>query len=121
VTAERPEDIVLTEVSVDAREVDLHEIDHGQIIEDVDGQTLNVQAAAELEVLNDGRTRTTIMVGDAELSLTYNRDSRESAERAGVLLMGAGQLINEVEQAYDNGELEADEQQEQTEFGRTSR
>lgn len=101
-TAERPTDINLTDISVDAREVDLHEIEHGQITIDEDEKIINVEAAAELEVLEDGRTRTTVMIGDAELSLTYDRESQESAERAAVLLTGAGPLITEVEEAYDN-------------------
>lgn len=105
-TAERPTDIVLTEISVDAREVDRREIQHGQITADEDEKTLHVEAAAELEILEDGRSRTTIMLGDAELTLTYNREDQDSAERAAVLLMGAGQLTAEVEAAYDEGEHE---------------
>lgn len=104
----RPDDIELTEVSVDAREVDLHEIDHGIITADEETKTLNVHAAAELEILDDGRTRTTILIGDAELSLVYNRDSQDSAERAAVLLAGAGPLITQVEDSYDSGELDSD-------------
>ena len=107
-TTERPNDIELTEISVDAREVDLHEIDHGQITVDEDEKTMNVDAAAELEILDDGRTRTTILIGDAELSLTYNREDQGSAERAAVLLAGAGPLITQVEESYDNGEVDGD-------------
>lgn len=97
--AERPDDIVLTEISVDAREEE--RIDHGTITVDEDNKILNVEASAELEILDDGRTRTTLLMGDAELVLVYNRDSQESAERASVLLMGGPALITQVEEAYD--------------------
>jgi len=107
-TAERPTDINMTEISVDAREVDLHEIQHGEITVDEEAKILNVEAAAELEILEDGRTRIVIMVGDAELSLVYNRDDQESAERAAVLLAGGGALITEVEQAYDDAQESED-------------
>jgi hypothetical protein len=107
----RPEDITLTEISVDAREVDLHEIEHGKITIDEDAKTLDVEAAGELEILDDGRTRTTIMIGDAELSLTYNRDDQGSAERAAVLLAGAGPLVTQMEQAYDEGDLDPEEEE----------
>jgi hypothetical protein len=107
-TVERPADIILTETTVDAREVDRHEIDHGTITVDPDEKTVHVEAVAELEILDDGRTRTTVLMGDAELSLTYNREDQGSAERAAVLLAGAAALITQVEEAYDNGELEDD-------------
>lgn len=103
-TAERPTDIVLTDISVDAREVDLHQIQHGQITADPDEKTLHVEAAAELEILEDGRSRTTILLGDAELTLTYNRNDQDSAERAAVLLMGAAELTAQVEEAYDEAQ-----------------
>src|ERR1044072_8068371 len=103
-TAERPTDINITEISVDAREVDLQEIQHGEVTVDEEAKILNVEAAAELEILEDGQTRIVIMVGDAELSLVYNRDDQESAERAAVLLAGGGALITEGEQAYDHAQ-----------------
>jgi hypothetical protein len=100
-TTERPDDLVLTSIETDAREVDLHHTPHGQITVDEDNRTLNVEAAAELEILEDGRTRVTILMGDAELSLVYDRENQDSAERAAVLLTGAGPLITQVEEAYD--------------------
>lgn len=96
-TAERPTDIVLTEVEVTS--VEVAQEDHGTITQD--GDQLVAEAAADLTVLKDGRTQTQLSLGDAQLVVTYNRESEESAERAAVLLMGAPQLVTEVEQAYD--------------------
>lgn len=96
-STERPDDIVVTEITVDAREQE--RIDHGKITQD--GETYHAEASAELEILEDGRTRIVLLLGNAELTLVYDRESEESAERAAVLLTSGPLMITQVEEAYD--------------------
>lgn len=96
-TAERPEDILIDSVTIDSPPD-----------EPLRPEQFQLEADGDLVVLEDGRTKTTLTVGDAELTLVYNRDSQQSAEAAAVLLMGAPQLVTSVEQAYDEGEAEDD-------------
>jgi hypothetical protein len=97
VSTERP-DIILHEAVVTTAEVAPD--DHGTVTEGPD-ETYHAEAAAELEILEDGRQRVTFLLGDAELAIVYDRESESSAERAAVLLVSAPSLLNQVEEAYD--------------------
>jgi hypothetical protein len=97
-TAERPIDVIIEEATVTNFEVSPD--DHGTITQN--GDTYTAEAAVELEILEDDRTRTTVKLGDAELSLTYDREDEESAERAAVLLASAGSIITQAEEAFDS-------------------
>lgn len=103
---ERPDDVVLHSSKVTSTEVAPD--DHGTITVD-ENEVHHAEAAAELELLDDGRQRVTFLLGDAELAIVYDRESQESAERAAVLMVSLPNLLNQVEEAYDQAGEEGEE------------
>lgn len=98
-TTERPTDIVIEDINITSTEVAPD--DHGVITANEDGDTFTAEAAVEITQLPNGQTKVTLDLGDAQLTLTYDRESWESAERAAVLLASGPQLITQAEAVYD--------------------
>lgn len=101
-TVERP-DIILHEAVITTGEVAPD--DHGTVTEGPD-ETYHAEAAVELEILEDGRQRVTFLLGDAEIAIIYNREDQSSAERAAVLMISLPSMLTQVEESFDQAEVD---------------